>query len=142
VIEMTHPLGKGFDLDRAAGKPVCLVGTGTGVAPVRAALEALLSEGASPTSLSLDHGLRSEAHLAVGDAVAVWRAAGVTVRISFSTLEEGQLVGTTVQDTLFAARTDFTGVAMVAVGQNALLADLRARFEAAGGLREDFLTNV
>lgn len=141
-IEMTLPAGAGFDLERARGRSVYFVATGTAIAPVRAALEVALADRGAFGALSLDHGVRSEAHLAVAEEIARWRAAGVDVRVHLSAPVDGEVRGVTVQDALRARAPELGGAAVVAVGQPEMLESLRDEVIRLGGAPELFLTNV
>ncbi|MGF1464759.1 MAG: hypothetical protein ACFCGT_01375 [Sandaracinaceae bacterium] len=142
AVEMSPPAGLGFGLERARGGDLYFVATGTGVAPVHAALEAVLADRASYGRLCLDHGLRSDRHLAIRPAIERWRAAGVEVHVSYSRPDQsGGLLGTTVQQAIGARRPAFANASLVAVGQSAMLLELRALFEGLGGHKERFLTN-
>ena len=142
-VDMTLPAGGGFDLERARGKDLLFFATGTGVAPIRAAIEAVLKERDAYGAISLDHGLRSAEHLAIGDDLARWEAAGVDVRLVYSRLaSDGSLTGTTVQDALHERRPDLANAAVVAVGQSAMLDSLLSEVVALGGSPDLFLKNI
>lgn len=142
-IEMTLPAGAGFGLDRARGLDVRFVATGTGVAPVRAALEAVLARRDEFGALSLEHGLRTEAHLAIGEDVERWRDAGVDVRLCYSALgDDGSIVGTTVQGSLRDNVADLKRACVVAVGQSGMLAALADVVRELGGDPSLVLTNI
>ena len=142
-IEMSNPAGHGFDLERARGRDLRFVATGTGVAPVCAAIERVLSERAAFGDISLDHGVRSEGHLAIALDIARWRDAGVCVRVVYSSVDEaGNLAGKTVQESLRENVTTLSGAAIIGVGQPEMLASLRALVVELGGHPDDLLTNV
>lgn len=142
-IEMTLPAGAGFPLERAHGRDVCFIATGTGIAPIRAAIEHVLADRARYGALSLDHGVRSEAHLAIGEDIARWRAAGVSVEVHFSAPDaDGAVRGVTVQDALRARRPTLEGAAVVAVGQPEMLDALLQEVTRLGGAAELFLKNL
>jgi len=143
-IEMTLPAGGGFGLERARVRDLYFVATGTGVAPVRAALEAVLAERDAYGELTLLHGVRSDAHLAIRDDIARWRAADVDVRICFSqpTVDASTPAGLTVQAALRAHGPDLSGAAVVAVGQAEMLEALLAEVVTLGGDPELFLKNI
>ena len=142
-IEMTQPAGEGFGLERARGRDVRFVATGTGIAPVCAAMEHVLRERAAYKTISLDHGLRSEAHLAIGPEIERWRDAGVEVRLAYSRVDESSnLVGMSVQDSLRAAVTSLAGAALVCVGQLEMLASVRELVGELGGDPDAILTNI
>ncbi len=143
TIEMTGPAGAGFALEQARGRDVRFVATGTGVAPVRAAIEAVLAERDAYGALSLDHGLQTAEHLAIADDVARWQARGVEVRLCYSRLDEAEgLVGVTVQDSLRAHVGDLRDACVVAVGQTRMLTDLLAVMSDLGAPAERLLTNI
>jgi NAD(P)H-flavin reductase len=141
-IVMSPPAGNGFPLELARGRDLYFVATGTGIAPVRAAIEVVLADRSSYGAITLDHGLRSEGHLAIADDVARWRAAGVTVHVHLSTPDVNSVHGVTVQGALLARRPDLSNAAVIAVGQNEMLAALRDDVVAMGGDGAFFLTNV
>jgi NAD(P)H-flavin reductase len=142
-IEMSLPAGAGFDLASARGRDVCFVATGTGVAPVRAALEEVLAERAHYGALSFDYGLRTQAHLAIADELARWEHLGVEIRLSYSQLEgDGAPVGTTVQQALRDRGPDLARARVVAVGQPEMLAELGGVVTELGGAAKSLLTNI
>ncbi len=142
-IEMTLPAGVGFALEQARGRDLFFIATRTGIAPVRAALEQVLLHRDDYGAISLDHGLRSEAHLAIADDVARWREAGVDVRIHLSMPSaDGSVRGTTVQAALRERRPDLRNAAMVAVGQPEMLESLLEEVVYLGGDPELFLKNI
>lgn len=142
-VGITLPAGTGFDLDRARGRDVYFVATGTGVAPVRAAIEQVLRERTAYGVLALDHGVRSAAHLAIGDDIERWRRAGVEIHVCYSEIgDDGALCGETVQDALRGRGPDFANAAVVAVGQPAMLESLLSQVVALGGDPELFLKNI
>lgn len=141
-IEMSMPAGNGFPLERARGRDIYFVATGTGIAPVRAAIETVLEDRASYAALSLDHGVRSEEHLAVRDDIARWRAAGLSVHVHFSTPLPGGVRGTTVQEAIRERHRSLADAAVVAVGQDDMLDALREVFLELGGDPALFLKNV
>jgi len=142
-IEMTMPAGEGFALERATGKDLCFVATGTGVAPVCAAIEHVLSRREEYGRISLDHGLRTARHLAIADDIERWRESGVVVRLVYSSLDEaGALTGITVQDSLRQSATDLADAFVVGVGQSAMIEALRELLRDHGGAPDALLTNV
>ena len=134
AIAMSLPAGDGFPLERARGRDVHFVATGTGVAPIHAAIETVLREPSAYGKLSLDYGLKSPAHCAIEDAIARWRSAGLDVEIAYSEVEpDGALSGRTVQDGLRARKVDFERAAIIAVGQSAMIESLRVWLALEGG---------
>lgn len=142
-VEVSQPAGDGFGLERARGRDVRFVATGTGVAPVCAAIDHVLRERDAYGEISLDYGVKSAAHVAIGPSIERWRDAGVDVRIAYSRIDEtGGLVGSSVQDSLRAAVRDLAGAAIVCAGQQEMLASLREIVAELGGDPDGLLTNV
>lgn len=142
-IEITLPAGDGFPLERARGRDVFFIATGTGVAPVRAAIEVALADREAYGTLSLDHGIRSEAHLAIGPEIDRWRRAGVTVHVHISSpARDGTLQGVTVQEALRDRGPELRGAAIVAVGQAEMLESLLQEVVVLGADPELFLKNI
>lgn len=133
-VEITDPAGDGFALARARGRDLFFVATGTAVAPVRSAIEHVLATRADYGALSLDHGLRSPGHLAIGDDVERWRAFGVDVRLHYSTPEpDGTVRGVRAHDVALERARDLSRAAFVAVGQPAMVGELRELVAMRGG---------
>ncbi len=133
-VEATLPAGDGFDLPRAMGRDLYFLATGTAIAPVRAAVEVALQERASFGHLRLDHGVRSDLHVAVGADLARFRAAGVDVHVHVSEPgPDGAIHGVRVQDAALAAASDLGRAAFVVAGQSALVSELRREVAARGG---------
>jgi NAD(P)H-flavin reductase len=139
-IEVTEPVGPGFGLDRADGRPLHFVATGTAIAPVRAGIEeALLA--ANPKSISLDFGLRSAEHQPLEGDLKRYQARRIDVHLHFSTVDaKGVLKGTRAQDALLERITDMNAL-VVAVGQPEMVEELRAAFVKRGGKAEDVVSN-
>ncbi|MDB5797158.1 MAG: CDP-6-deoxy-delta-3,4-glucoseen reductase [Paucimonas sp.] len=70
-LEVELPLGA-FRLHHEDYRPLLMVATGTGIAPIRAMLESLLDDGDCPP-VWLYWGMRSEAELWLADEFASWR---------------------------------------------------------------------
>lgn len=143
AIESTLPAGRGFELELARGRDVWLVATGTGIAPVRAALEVMLRERDAYGAIELVHGVRSPAHVALEEDMERWRAASVAITIALSDFAQGgTIAGETVQDILRVRGVDLSHASLVAVGHPEMLASL-AQLAQERGLPEDrLLLNV
>ncbi len=142
---VSEPAGVGFDLARSRGRHLAFVATGTAMAPVRAAIEHALMEPPGATSLSLDLGLRSPAHLAHARDLERYRATAIDVHLHYSEpLDDGSVVGPMAHEALLARllETDrVKDVFVVAVGQPAMVKDLRARLVALGADPADVVSN-
>lgn len=134
ALEITMPAGEGFALDRSRGRDLAFVATGTAIAPVRAALETVLRDRGAWGALSLDHGLRSPEHLAIAGDVARWRGLGVEVRLHYSVPQpDGTVLGARAQDAAIERVRDVRETAFVAVGQSAMVQELRELVALRGG---------
>jgi NAD(P)H-flavin reductase len=79
VIRTTTAQGKGFPLDRAVGRDLVLVATGSGISPVRSAIEAILPRRADFGIVSLYFGARTPSSFAFREELDAWRAASIDV---------------------------------------------------------------
>ncbi len=73
------PRGRGFPVTRAVGRPLLLVGTGTGLGPLRSVLRLVVANRAAYGAATLVWGVRTEAELVLAEERAQWEAAGVEV---------------------------------------------------------------
>jgi NAD(P)H-flavin reductase len=110
------PGGPGFDLDACVGRDVTFVATGTGIAPIRAALSVALARAADLGRLRLYYGLRNRRFVAVDDELPGWIEAGVTVRFHFSESEEGYVQNVVIADLPDPKRTAFVTAGHPEVG--------------------------
>jgi NAD(P)H-flavin reductase len=79
VVRTTTAQGKGFPVDRAAGRDVVLVATGSGISPVRSVIETILPRRSEFGIVSLYAGARTPSSLAYRDDFDAWRAASIDV---------------------------------------------------------------
>jgi len=145
AVEISEPAGVGFDLTKARGRELCFVATGTAIAPVRAGIEAARARPVGARATSLDLGLRSPAHLAIARDLDIYRSEGIAVHLHYSTPREDGTVNGVLAHEALLERIETSGRAaesfVVAVGQPAMVKDLRARFVAPGGRPEDVVPN-
>jgi NAD(P)H-flavin reductase len=144
-ILVSEPAGGGFDLGRAKGRHLAFVATGTAIAPVHAGIEHALGTDVGALALSLDLGLRSPEHLASGPDLERQRARGLEIHLHYSEPAlDGSIVGTLAHEALLTRLTDrgtFKDTFIVAVGQPAMVKELRARLVALGGEAADVVSN-
>jgi NAD(P)H-flavin reductase len=79
TVRTTPAQGKGFPLDRAVGRDLVLVATGSGISPVRAVIETVAARRADFGKVSLYFGARTPAAFAFQGSFAAWREAGIDV---------------------------------------------------------------
>jgi CDP-4-dehydro-6-deoxyglucose reductase len=142
-IEITRPAGDGFAIHRAANRDLAIVAVGTAMAPIRSVVETLLHEPTlRPRSISIDYGLRSPLHLPFARDVDGWRSSGVSVALHVGEVRpDGSHVGPRAQDALFDHVDAKNLPVVIAVGPDALVAEVRARYAALGGDPADVLHN-
>lgn len=78
-VPVSAPRGPGFPLARAEGRPLWLVGTGSGVAPLKAVVEALLPVRSRYADVHLLYGVRYAEELAYAERFGAWAGHGVRV---------------------------------------------------------------
>lgn len=79
AVGVRGPLGHGWPLDAARGRDVVVIAGGLGLAPVRPAVERLVSRRAEHGRIVLLYGARTPADLLYRDELGAWDAAGVEV---------------------------------------------------------------
>jgi ferredoxin-NADP reductase len=133
-LEITQPAGQGFDLERARGCDLYFVATGTAIAPVRSAIQYVLARRPDFGRLSLHHGLRSPEHLAITHDIERWKDTSVDIHLLYSVPgPQGELIGIRVQDALMDSVRSFEKAAFIAVGQSAMVKELRSMVAERGG---------
>lgn len=144
-VMVSEPAGVGFDFARARDRHLAFVATGTAMAPVRAGLEHALARPTGARSISLDLGLRSPAHLAHASELGRYRAHGIDTHVHYSEpLEDGSVIGPMAHEALLARVIEAErarDVFVVAVGQPAMVKDLRTRLVALGADPADVVSN-
>ncbi len=83
-LKISEPLGHGFPLEGFDGRPLWLLGTGSGLAPLRAVVHTLLEKPARSAKVTLIYGARTPEHVPFGDEFADWKKRGIDVRITLS----------------------------------------------------------
>jgi len=123
LVEVSMPRGPGFPLAEARGRPLLLVGTGTGFAPLRSVLEAVLEDRAAFGPLHALVGVHAPRELVWAGEVGRWAAQGISVEPVVSTPDaawKGR-VGH-VQDHLQVLPT--AGAVAFLCGQSAMVSDV------------------
>lgn len=78
-VRSSAALGKGFPLDRAVGRDLVLVATGSGISPVRSVIETVMQRRADFGIVSLYFGARTPGSFAYRKSFEEWRAAKIEV---------------------------------------------------------------
>ena len=79
AVRATAAQGKGFPLERAVGRDLVLVATGSGISPVHSVLQAILPRRSDFGIVSLYFGARTPSSFAYRDQFEAWRAASIDV---------------------------------------------------------------
>jgi NAD(P)H-flavin reductase len=134
-IVVTAPEGSGFPVGEHAGRDLILCAAGTGIAPLRAVIHAVLRERARYGDVSLFYGHRELSHFAYRGEWAGWRAGGVEV-VPVLSGEGGR-----VQDEVAARRPRLANAVAYLAGMRAMVAETRAVLEGMGLSRERVYLN-
>jgi NAD(P)H-flavin reductase len=78
-VKVGMPDGPGFPLEKARVHDLLLIGTGTGFAPLRSVVLTILSKRKQYRQVHGAYGVLTPAHLAFGQELAAWAAAGVQI---------------------------------------------------------------
>jgi NAD(P)H-flavin reductase len=140
-VQATRATGHGFPLEKAKGRPLLLVASGTGQAPMRSVIESVRRDRRAFGKVTLLLGVRSYEHLAYASEHAAWEADGIDVNV---TLSQGASTwkGRTgwVQSHLPQGNLEDT-VAFV-VGQRQMVDDVKATLTGRGLPRGQVFLNV
>jgi len=145
VLQMSDPIGMGYPLERASGCDVLVLAAGSGIAPVRAALEVLLSERDEYGWIRLYYGQARSQELAFSEWLAALPARGVEVHKVISQDEpgpdedRGYVQAVADVDANFAAPRR---LAVIVCGMPAMERDVRERCRARGLRDAQILTNL
>lgn len=78
-VRATAAQGKGFPIERAVGRDLVLVATGSGISPIRSVLETVVHRRSDFEKVSLYFGARTPSAFAYTDELPAWRAAAIDV---------------------------------------------------------------
>ncbi|XXF78853.1 NAD-binding oxidoreductase [Myxococcaceae bacterium GXIMD 01537] len=78
-VEVSHPEGRGFPLERARGKDVLLLATGSGISPIRSLIESLRMDREAFGRVTLYFGARTPRAFAYTEEFHLWEAARIRV---------------------------------------------------------------
>ncbi len=84
AVVVSGVMGPGFPLEAAKGHNLLLVATGTGIAPIRSAIQCVLARRAKYGRVTLIYGVRNEAEVAYRSELPAWVAAGIETRVTLS----------------------------------------------------------
>jgi NAD(P)H-flavin reductase len=84
LVQVSKATGVGFPLERARGKSLLLVASGTGQAPMRSVVESVRRDRKAFGEVTLLLGVRSLEHLAYANEHAQWEADAISVHVTLS----------------------------------------------------------
>jgi CDP-4-dehydro-6-deoxyglucose reductase len=141
LVDVTAPSGPGFDLDAACGKDLVFVATGTGIAPIRAAIETALRRRGDFGALALYYGVRDDRFVSVARALRRWELAGVALRVHHSRPADARSTDVYVQHLVAEDAPDPARARFVVAGHDALVDAIVAYVVGHGGQARDVLRN-
>jgi sulfhydrogenase subunit gamma (sulfur reductase) len=142
ALRATDAMGPGFPLERAAGRPLLLVATGSGVGAIITTVNARIESGEARQTRVL-YGVRGHDDIAIGDVLTRFRDAGIEVEICLS--KDAPAAPTEhagyVQDRAAALGSWLARGTIFAAGQTEMVHALRARAALLGVDEADVLGN-
>ncbi len=142
-LDIELPLGP-FGLHKDDERPLLMVATGTGIAPVRCMLESLLDDDDCPP-VSLYWGMRSEDDLYLDDVFASWSGRLYEFRyVPVLTRPASDWCGRRghVQEVVLADVADLSEHSIYLCGAPAMIADAKNKFLAAGARPDHVYTDA
>ena len=142
-VELVDVVGHGFALDEHRGKDLVFVAMGTGVAPLRSALQHVSKHRSDFGQLVVLYGARTPDDFCYGDEVEEWEAAGVELRRVISRPDGHDWSGPTgyVQSLLDHVLPDLNAPVALICGSREMIGQTRERLKLLGFEPEAILTN-
>ncbi len=142
VVLLSGAQGKGFPVAEAVGRDVWLFAVGSGIAPIRALVQALVDDRARHGKVTLYEGQREPEHFGFAAERAAWRAAGVTV-VEVLSRPHHNWSGRTghVQNALLEDRPEGAGAVAYLCGMKAMVEGVRETAATLGLPRERTFLN-
>lgn len=142
-VSLVKIAGHGFDLKEQEGRDLVFVAMGTGVAPLRSALRAVLPRAESFGQIFVLYGVRTPEDFCYSDEVEAWRAAGVELRQVISRPDGYEWAGQTgyVQSLLDNVLPTLSDPVALVCGSRQMIEQTRDRLHEMGFLPERILTN-
>jgi NAD(P)H-flavin reductase len=141
TLQASTASGAGFPLEAAKGRPLLLIASGTGQAPMRSVIDSVRRHRAEYGPVTLLLGLRDIEHLAFPGDEAAWQAEGVDVHLTLSRGGDGWK-GRTGRVQLHLPHGDLSRTIAFVVGQRAMVAEVVDELVKRGMPREQIFLNV
>jgi NAD(P)H-flavin reductase len=143
-LSISAPEGKGYALSQATGQDVFAVGVGSGIAPLRALMHALLKTKSEYGRLHFIYGARKSTYFPYSSEVDSWKAQGVNVTKVCSQPDPGTWSGPTgrIQGILRDQHPKVGATSAVFIcGMKPMVEDVTAAFVQLGLNRERVFQN-
>jgi NAD(P)H-flavin reductase len=141
-IDIDGPSGHGYPLARHEGRDLVLLGAGSGIAPLRAVVQAVLDQRSRWGAVHVYYGHREPDEFAYRREAPMWQAAGVTLVEVVSGVANGWAGARgRVHDALAAAPPRLDGAVAYVCGMAEMVADATATLTRLGMRAEDVFRN-
>jgi NAD(P)H-flavin reductase len=141
-VRLQKIVGRGFDVEPHKGRDLLFVAMGTGVAPLRSALRAILRERESYGRLVFLYGARTPADFCFTEEFHAANDAGVELRTALTRpMDSDSRLAGYVQTLLDKALTDLPRPVALICGSSAMMEDTRARLSAHAHAPQVILSN-
>jgi NAD(P)H-flavin reductase len=141
TLQVSKAFGAGFPLEKARGRPLLLIASGTGQAPMRSVIESVRRERSAFGRVTLVLGVRSLEHLAYVGEHPKWETDGIEVHV---TLSQGSSdwKGRTGWVQGHLPTGDLKPTIVFIVGQRAMVDEVKTALGARGVSLEQVFLNV
>jgi len=145
ALPITEPFGRGYTVEAALGRDVLLFAAGSGIAPIRALLQALLLRREEVDRIVLFYGQRRGGEFAYREELLGWERHGVRVVLCPSAAEDawegmrGRVLD--VARTIDYGGAHLPGAVSFVSGMSAMVAEVRETLTRAGLAPERLLQN-
>jgi NAD(P)H-flavin reductase len=135
-VQLSGPLGQGFPLEKAKGRDLLLIATGSGLGAIRPLVLSVLGNRSSYGNVTLLVGVRTPASFAYSAELAQWEAAGIRVLRTVSQPGQSSWQGLTGYVQSHLDRLPVQNAAAFLVGQKEMVRSV-TELLATRGLKSD-----
>jgi NAD(P)H-flavin reductase len=140
-VQVSKASGVGFPLHAARGRPLLLIASGTGQAPMRSVIDAVRAERETYGPVTLLLGVRDAEHLAFEDDQAAWARDRIEVHVTLSQAGAGW-TGRKGWVQLHLPAAPLKDTVAFVVGQRAMVEEVVRELQSRGLAREQIFLNV
>jgi NAD(P)H-flavin reductase len=142
AVRVSPPLGRGFPLERARGRDVMLVATGSGISPIRSLIGAIRASRTDFGRVTLYWGARTPSAFAYLEELAAWERDGIDVVRTVSRPHGATWTGLTGYVQAHLPQRDLAGSVAFLCGQEEMIRGVAEALVARGMPRDAVLTNA